>query len=365
MNYIKSFSDFNKVNENTAGITTNAAGVVQISKLEQYQEIPELVKALTYFENTNGIAIGPNSTGAENIVRLIVAQLKMNGIEIADTNGEYTDAVINAIRDFQTKKGLAPSGMVDHSTYNVLFGGKPLTAASTQPSGENIVGATKYDELVARIIDALEGGYYHPNMMRRDPAKFKDYSKSGETMFGLDRHAGHSLYYSTQRPQGREDVFVNLPHIESGEYEYKSEEAKEFWTTIDTADAKNKWSWGYRGGTLEGKLRQLAGKIMEPKFNELFKQYVNPTAQQIIKEDDRLLFHFIYATWNGQGWFKKFAQAINSAVEQGITNPDELYKVAINSRLNSQNGLIKGSGEKILKLYPITNTKSADSQFLM
>ena len=66
------------------------------------------------------------------------------------------------------------------------------------------------------------------------------------------------------------------------------------------------------------------------------------------------MFHFIYACWNGPGWFQKFANDMDKAVASGITNTDELCKVALNSRTKEglsvglpPNGLIKKGGIKI------------------
>jgi hypothetical protein len=59
------------------------------------------------------------------------------------------------------------------------------------------------------------------------------------------------------------------------------------------------------------------------------------------------LFHFIYACWNGSGWFSKFASAFNKAVANGVTSPDKLLDVAIKSRTQSGNSLIANGGKKI------------------
>ena len=67
----------------------------------------------------------------------------------------------------------------------------------------------------------------------------------------------------------------------------------------------------------------------------------------------KLTFNFIYATWNGGGWFQKFARDINDAVEDGITNPDDLIKVAIKSRRESGNSLIAKSGNIMSKLFNV------------
>jgi len=195
------------------------------------------------------------------------------------------------------------------------------------------------------VIDKLEGGYFHPDMRTNNPSKFGVYQSSGETMFGLDRHAGHSLYYST--PRKTSDVLANLKYIYNGSYQFKTPEAKEFWTTIDKANARKNWDWLYRGGDKYQKLRDLASKIMFPQFTYLEKKYLSEKSREIVENNPKLLFHFIYAVWNGSGWFKKFADKFNKAVSSGVTNPEKLLSVAIKSRTESGNSLIAKGGYKI------------------
>jgi hypothetical protein len=202
-----------------------------------------------------------------------------------------------------------------------------------------------FDYVTGVVIDKLEGGYFHPDMRTRNPSKFGVYGRSGETMFGLDRHAGHGLYYST--PRKTSDVQANLKYIYNGSYQYKSNDAKEFWTTIDKQNARKNWDWLYKGGNLYPKLKKLAGGIMLPHYNYLANKYLSPKSKQIVESDPRLLFHFIYACWNGSGWFKKFADKFNSAVASGVTNKNALLNVAIKSRTQSGNSLIAQGGNKI------------------
>lgn len=218
------------------------------------------------------------------------------------------------------------------------------------------IDRNKFKTVTKLVIDKLEGGYFHPNMRTNNPSKFGSYHRSGETMFGLDRHAGHGLFYST--PRKADDVISNLKFIESNAYQYKTPEAKEFWTTIDNANAKKNWAWLYRGGNLENRLKDLTCDIMLPVYERNSKNYLSAKAKEIVDNDNRLLFHFIYGSWNGSGWFKKFATDINKAVANGITNPDELAKIALNSRLNeglkegsSPNSLIAQGGRKIANLF--------------
>jgi hypothetical protein len=202
-----------------------------------------------------------------------------------------------------------------------------------------------FDYVTGVVIDKLEGGYFHPDMRTNNPSKFGVYHRSGETMFGLDRHAGHDLYYST--PRKTSDVLANLKYIYNGSYQFKSDDAKEFWQTIDNANARKNWSWLDRGGNLYPRLRKLTGGIMLPQYTKLADRYLSEKSREIVESDPRILFHFIYACWNGSGWFKKFAEKFNNAVASGTTNKNELLNVAIKSRTQSGNQLISDGGNKI------------------
>lgn len=191
-----------------------------------------------------------------------------------------------------------------------------------------------FKQQVSKVIDNLEGGYYHPNMLKDGRVKDARYSRSGETMFGIDRLRGGSINNTAA--------------------------GKRFWLLIDNANAKNLWKWNYKGGSLEPELKSLAAEMIQPLFNNLSKTYLSSKAIEIINNNAFLLFHFIYATYNGSGWFKKFATDITNAIASGITDPIQLTKVAINSR--TKEGLKKGSkpeslivqsANKMVKLFKI------------
>jgi hypothetical protein len=144
---------------------------------------------------------------------------------------------------------------------------------------------------------------------------------SGETMMGIDRKHGGNI---NTTPEG-----------------------KEFWGLIDKADAKNKWEWNYKGGPLESKLRNLVIKMIKPLFESYTQRYLDPEAREIVMKSPGLMFHFIYAVWNGPGWFRKFAEKINEKVKRGVKDPKQLYMTALKSRTESGNTLIARSGNKI------------------
>lgn len=286
------------------------------------------------------------STGED--VKIIQQKLFDLGFTDVEPSGTFDQATDSAVREFQKSKEIGVDGIVGPITYAQLYGIKLNPKVDLTNSN--------YESIVKSVIDNLEGGYYHPTMRAKNPAKFSDYGRSGETMFGLDRFAGHDLFYST--PRMSNNPMDDLENIESGKYEYKSEDAKQFWTIIDSADAKDKWAWNYRGGQYENQLETLAGKVMKPEFESLFGQYLSHAAQEIVKNDPMLMYHFVYAAWNGAGWFKKFARDISQAVLKGTTDPAVLRQIAMDSRTkegltdgSAPNHLIAQGGTKIEKMF--------------
>ena len=176
------------------------------------------------------------------------------------------------------------------------------------------------------VIDKLEGGYYNPEWHSTGDSR---YSASGETMYGIDRKAGGRI---NTTPAGQK-----------------------FWSIIDANKSKGVWKWNYiPPEPLKTQLRNLASEVIYPSFATNSKTFLKPETRKIVENDPRLLFHFSYATWNGAGWFKKFASDMNKAVANGVTSPDKLVQVAIDSRTkegltagSSPNSLIAQGGKKI------------------
>jgi hypothetical protein len=197
------------------------------------------------------------------------------------------------------------------------------TETSTSDTEYNKLSSTDFDKEVSRVIDNLEGGYYHPNM------NSSDMGKSGETMMGMDRKYGAGFAQTSA--------------------------GKEFWKLIDDAEAKNNWKRNYMGGPLESRLRALVTKMIQPEYEKLSNRYLDEKAREIVKKSPNLMFHFIYATWNGSGWFQKFANKINESVDEGVTKISDLESIAMKSRKESGNSIIASGGQKISKLLGIKN----------
>ena len=182
-----------------------------------------------------------------------------------------------------------------------------------------------FSKVTELVINKLEGGYYNPAWHKTGDSR---YGTSGETMFGIDRKNGGSLNTS---PAGLK-----------------------FWSIIDANKTPDVWKWNYMGGALAGELKGLVAKMMLPAYESFSKSSMSPQLKAIVDNDPRLLFHFIYAAWNGPGWFAKFAKDLDTAYASGVKDSSGLVQAAINSRVTEgyekgspPNSLMEQGGRKI------------------
>jgi hypothetical protein len=183
--------------------------------------------------------------------------------------------------------------------------------------------ASSFAEVTKQVVAYLEGGYYNPAYHSTGDSR---YSTSGETMFGIDRKAGGTIN--------------------------TTEAGKKFWSKIDTAQKTAKWKWNYiPPNPLQKELLDSVVQIMKPVYDSNMKKYLaDPALQKVIESDGRLLFNFIYACWNGPGWFKGWAREIKKAYKSGKTSSEDLVKYFVALRVTSTNSLISQGGRKIKEL---------------
>lgn len=178
-----------------------------------------------------------------------------------------------------------------------------------------------FNNMVSIVIDKLEGGYYHPDMLKDGRVKSSLYGASGETMFGIDRLKGGTINNTNA--------------------------GREFWRLIDSANARKNWSWNYKGGNIGNKLKLLVATMMKPQYDSYTNSFLSKESQAIINSNESLAFNFVYATWNGPGWFKQFATKFNRDVANGIKDVDQLIYNVIKYRKESGNQIIINTGNRM------------------
>jgi hypothetical protein len=210
----------------------------------------------------------------------------------------------------------------------------PKSGSTVNSSGDTYLNDTssgsvdsKWVNVTKKVIDEFEGGYWNPKCGHTT----KGMGKSTETMFGLDRFNGN---------------------IES------TPEGKEFFRIIDNEKTNpafcNTWKWNYRGGNLEDPLKTLAAKIMKHQYDNNSKNYFSPELRKRVEANDRLLMHFSYASWNGPGYFKKFAKSLDDGVKSGKSD-EEL----INQAITDRKGSVLYNQDKVASVMKSTNLNLA------
>jgi peptidoglycan hydrolase-like protein with peptidoglycan-binding domain len=194
------------------------------------------------------------------------------------------------------------------------------TTKTAQPTVE----ISNWQSYVDTVIDNIEGGYFHPNMIDKGIIRDQRYRNSGETMFGLDRQSG------------------NNEATQSG---------KMFWDYVDSLNAKHKWPWNYMAKdnpAVNEKLKTLAGAYIKDMYTSYSSKYLTLQSVNFIKSSPGLTLNMIIATWNGPGWFKEFASIINDNIDNAT--PEQINQMINNKRASANSSLIKQKAEKIKQL---------------
>ena len=306
-----------------------------ISNSKFLQKLDDMIGKNVKLEFVPGQKI-PLSSDVEEIQKAL--QLLGHSLPKWGVDGKFGPETEEATKDFQQKNNLTPTGVFKEEEIKKLienlvsqnFQDSDLSKIKTERefSSENFKSSLEFKDAVEIITKEIEGGYYHPKMKIENPSKFGIMGDSGETMFGMDRKHGRQ--------------------------ESVSSAGVEFWNIIDSKDAKNNWEYGYMledNPELKDELLELVAEIMEPQFLDLVDRYLSQQAKEIVMSDPKLYFNFVYATYNGAGWFQKFAKKFNQKVEDGITDVEQLQNYALQIRKESGNSLIARSGKKIDNIF--------------
>jgi peptidoglycan hydrolase-like protein with peptidoglycan-binding domain len=317
---------------------------LSIDEREEYDELNEFLDLLEKMIKSNNIYDKNLKNKYLGDVEIIQAALKFLDLPYSDDmeiDGYFNDDTENVVKQYQKIVGLPDDGIVNNKFLEkLLFDlevkdfneeelstifGKIGLVKHYEPDNIDLV------ELCDNIIDNLEGGYANEAHFKKNIDKVEDPDtkqallNSGETMFGIDRKNGPTM--------------------------------TEFWEIVDENSGwakesvgKEKWKHGYMGGSVEDDLRDKVYEWAIPTFEDFKNNYLDSETKRIVGEDKRITTHLLYGVWNGIVMFKEFANELNDAVSNGITDRDELWEVAINSRRNYSNGLIRKKASEVEKV---------------
>jgi len=184
------------------------------------------------------------------------------------------------------------------------------------------------------VLDEFEGGYWFNPEDLPDENKCKKHpppvGSSTETMFGIDRVRGEW----DKKPSGK--IFwgkIDKEKEKNGATKVGTT-APYTWSNLD--GFCKIWKWLYRGGALEEELKGDACNMILTRMKE-YMGWLKESLEEV-ESNQRLLFHFAYACWNGPGHFQDWAIGMNEAVKNGKTG-NELVKLAIDQRNNWTSGM--------------------------
>jgi hypothetical protein len=183
-----------------------------------------------------------------------------------------------------------------------------------------------FETVTKIVIDKFEGGYWNPFC----PHPKQNMGTSTETLFGIDRYNGNI----EATPEGKQFFkIIDKEKYENGAQSNGSGKNMQ-WTNMN--QFCNKWKWLYRGGDKEQILKDLAVRLMKTYFDNNISNFVkNPKLKEKIENIPALTLHMSYATWNGPGFFQKFAKSLEDGLNQGMSDSGLINK-AIDDRRHTQ-----------------------------
>lgn len=181
-----------------------------------------------------------------------------------------------------------------------------------------------FEDTLRNVVLYLEGNYCSGGYNCGDDKSRAP--RSGETLWGLDR-----------KNHGVGKAIDNT-----------------FWTAVDAVkNTPRKWGQSYPNPTQADKLDSTLftkySAVIKKDFDTFMKSYFKTEAlKQVILSDGRLYFNMVYAVYNGQGFFRGFANLLETAYASGTTTADGLNTVFVNERVyGGKNAYKSGTGNNL------------------
>lgn len=243
-----------------------------------------------------------------------------------------------------------------------------ITSCNGLPSAKGMSGSskgiikastTKDSTIVQAIVDYLEGGYYHPtHAYDSKTKKLKDswaiYKNSGETLYGLDRYAGNNEgIRKGPKNQAGIDFWSAVDAISGyGSYKDTNRTVKTGnWNVSKYPKKSNGWSWNHMPKKSEkgyDTLQKNLTKYITSSYNSLFKRnFGSHPVGKLVENDGRLKFMYYRATWNGSGFFAKYAKNLKETYDKGERDLNKLICADLTYRYNTKSSSFKPGVSKM------------------
>jgi hypothetical protein len=296
-------------------------------------------KTITGAYNVMAIfGFAPTATTGPGIVPWV--GYTIDASKIIENNEIELKNLLQSLGGFETVEDLVfawENGATDSGSLEGILNGSSGSFNAT--SGSIKKEDNDFNVVCSRVIKELEGGYYHPDMLLDGRIKDTRYGASGETMYGIDRKTGGTINDTS--------------------------EGRKFWSLIDAKGARKNWDYNFTPrDPLKTQLYRLCCAMIKGRYDSNLKSFVkDQEVIDVINSDGRLMFNFVYATWNGSGWFEGWASEVKAKYAGGMKDTGELSAYVTKRRIsnkdvlargNKQNSLIAQGGQKIASILGIS-----------
>ena len=244
-----------------------------------------------------------------------------------------------------------------------------LNTTPDKGKGFGIIGKKMADkDLLKAMVDYIEGGYYYPgHAYSQFNEKSRNlYGSSGETLWGIDRHAGQTENTTLGKKFWAAVDNLSGYGSSTGTTGYSKKTNTRSWNNGSYPTKSGAWKYNYMPSKKDSGYDTMYNSFVEYASSHchewLDKYFKNHPVKAMILGDARMKFMWFRATWNGPGWFswyvngKKGSSATTGlkwAYDNVSKNVDDLILWDLNNRLKFGNSLITHDVKKMAKLIGI------------
>ena len=314
------------------------------------------------YENTSNTEVEPDQLDPE------YTEDVYQGVEEFDPQVSSVSQLgeLQMIKDADASRDTSEADKIFKSTGQIISG-----KLNTKPSKLvkfGVVGKNMTDkDLLKIMVTYIEGGYYYPAhaYSQFSSSSRSLYGNSGETLWGIDRHAG-----DTESTQLGRNFWSSVDKISgygdsTGVNGYSRKTNTKSWDSSSYKTKSGAWKYNYMPSKKDQGYDTMYNSFVEYGVSHLNdwlnKYFQGHPVKSLILIDTRMKFMWYRAAWNGPGYFNWYANGKKGVAPNGLKwaydnyskNPDDLILWDLNNRLLQHNSLITEDVQKIATLVGI------------